>query len=257
MTEAVRRLFGLDDRPALVTGASSGIGRQLAGALARAGAPVVCLARRGASLDALVAEVEAEGGRAAALEADLLVVEDWADLAARASEPFGAIRSVVHAAGINRRQPADDISVESWDETIGLNLRTPFFLSRALVPGMVAAGGGAIVNVASLQSYRAFPNGLAYGASKGGIAQLTRAMAREWSAKGVRANAIVPGFFPTELTAPVFADAEVSARHAAATAIGRNGRLEDLDGAVVFLCADASAYITGICLPVDGGYLAV
>lgn len=249
-------LFGLGDRPALVTGASSGIGRRLAGALARAGAPVVALARREAALAGLVAEIEAEGGRAAALAADLSAPTDWDALALAAAAPFGPPRILVNAAGINLRQAAADITEESWDATLDLNLKVPFFLAKALVPGMTAAGGGSIINIASLQSYRAFARGLAYGASKGGVAQLTRAMAREW-APAVRANAIAPGFFPTELTGPVFADAALAAHHAAATAMGRNGALEDLDGAAIFLAAPASAYVTGVVLPVDGGYLAV
>ena len=132
----------------------------------------------------------------------------------------------------------------------------PFFLARALVPGMIACGGGAIINIASLQSYRAFTNGMAYGASKGGVAQLTRAMAEAWSCHGVRANAILPGFFPSELTQPVFDDPILAQRNAEATAIGRNGNLADLDGLTVFLAAPGSAYITGQIIAVDGGYLA-
>ena len=110
--------------------------------------------------------------------------------------------------------------------------------------------------MASLQSFRAFENGIAYGASKGGVAQLTRAMAQAWSRDGITANAIAPGFYPTELTAPVFGDAELSARHAAATAVGRNGRMEDLDGLTVFLASRASSYITGQVIGAEGGYLA-
>lgn len=121
---------------------------------------------------------------------------------------------------------------------------------------MRTKGFGNIINIASLQSYRAFTNGLAYGASKGGIVQLTRAMAEAWSSDGITTNAIAPGFFPTELTAPVFGDADVSEHHARMTAIGRNGRLEDLDGVTVFLASRASAYITGQVIPVDGGYTA-
>ena len=115
---------------------------------------------------------------------------------------------------------------------------------------------GRIINVASLQSTRAFANGLAYGASKGGISQLTRAMAEAWSADGINTNAIAPGFFPTELTAPVFDNAEATQHLAASTAIGRNGELQDLDGITVFLASEASAYITGQVIGVDGGFTA-
>lgn len=250
----LQKVFGLDERPALVTGASSGIGRQMALALSRAGAPVVAVARREGALQDLVGEINSHGGQAAALKADV-VEDDLAALCARAAAFFGPMRTLVNAAGVNLRQPASELTFESWDETLTLNLRTPFFLAKALVPDMIAMGGGAIINIASLQSFRAMAGGLAYGASKGGISQLTRAMAREWSANGVRANAIAPGFFPTELTAPVFADEALAAHHAAATAIGRNGALTDLDGITVFLAAEASAYITGAVIPVDGGYL--
>ena len=144
-------------------------------------------------------------------------------LADRLSAPFGAPDILVTAAGINTRQPADEVTEEGWDVTLELNLSVPFFLSQALAPAMKAKGWGRIVNFASLQSTRAFPGGIAYGASKGGIAQLTRAMAEAWSPDGITANAIGPGFFPTELTGAVFSDPERAARNAAQTCIGRNG----------------------------------
>lgn len=252
----LRDLFGIDGRIALVTGASSGIGRHLAAALASAGACVVCLARRKERLVSLREEIAAGGGEAAVITAELSEETDFKKLAGDAAAPFGAPDILINAAGINLREPADSVTLESWRQTLGLNLSVPFFLSRALVPGMIEKGGGAIINIASLQSFRAFANSIPYGASKGGIAQLTRAMAEEWSGSGVRVNAIMPGFFPTELTGPVFEDPALSERHARATAIGRNGELPDLDGAAIFLASDASAYITGHVLAVDGGYLA-
>ena len=145
---------------------------------------------------------------------------------------------------------------EGWDITLQLNLAVPFFLSQHLVPAMKAKGWGRIVNFASLQSSRAFPGGLSYGASKGGIAQLTRAMAEAWSRDGINVNAIGPGFFKTELTEAVFADPDRAARNATQTCIGRNGALEDLDGPLLFFCSDASAFVTGQVLMVDGGFTA-
>ena len=121
---------------------------------------------------------------------------------------------------------------------------------------MAARGWGRLVNIASLQSWRAFPNSAPYGAGKGGVVQLTRAIAQEWGAKGITCNAIGPGFFPTALTAPVFADQALADKHAAQTCIGRNGELADLHGVTIFLASDASAYITGQTLMVDGGYTA-
>jgi gluconate 5-dehydrogenase len=188
--------------------------------------------------------------------ADLAGRGGIAALAAEISAPFGAPEILVNAAGLNTRQPADEVTAEGWDATLAINLTAPFFLSQALVPAMKAKGRGRIVNFASLQSTRAFPGGIAYGATKGGVVQLTRAMAEAWSRHGITANAIGPGFFPTELTGPVFADPELAAAHAAQTCIGRNGRLEDIDGPLLFLCSDASAYVTGQVLMVDGGYTA-
>jgi gluconate 5-dehydrogenase len=243
----------LSGHVACVTGASSGLGRRAAEVLAAAGARVVAVARRAGALGDLAA---ASGGAIAPLPFDLTDRDELADCAAAAAKPFGPPDIVVHAAGINTREPADEITPAGWDITMTLNLAVPFFLSQALVPAMRARGWGRIVNFASLQSYRAFPGGLAYGASKGGVAQMTRAMAQAWSGDGINANAIGPGFFRTELTEAVFADPDRAARNAAQTCIGRNGEPADLDGPLLFLCSDLSAYVTGQVLMVDGGFTA-
>ncbi|QUJ76972.1 SDR family oxidoreductase [Sulfitobacter albidus] len=246
-------LFDLSGRVACVTGASSGLGRQAALALAGAGARVVGVARRRSALDSLCDEI---GNGAAAVVADVADRAGIGDLAQAVTAPFGAPDIVIHAAGINTREAAEDVTAEGWDQTLALNLSAPFFLSQALVPAMKQRGWGRIVNFASLQTTRAFPGGIAYGASKGGIGQLTRAMAEAWSPHGITANAIGPGFFPTELTAAVFDDSDRAARNAAQTCAGRNGRLEDIDGPVLFLCSEASAFVTGQVLMVDGGFTA-
>lgn len=248
-----RSLFDLSGRVACVTGASAGLGRQAATVLAAAGAKVVGVARRA---DALAEWSEQIGNAAAIVAGDLSRRGSLDEIARQISQPFGAPDIVVHAAGINTRQAADDVTAEGWDITLNLNLAAPFFLSQAFAPTMKEKGWGRIVSFASLQTTRAFPAGIAYGASKAGIGQLTRAMAEAWSADGITANAIGPGFFPTELTGPVFADPARAARNAAQTCIGRNGALEDIDGPLLFLCSNASAYVTGQVLMVDGGYTA-
>ena len=245
--------FDVSHRVACVTGASSGIGRALATALADAGAKVVGVARRA---DALAAWQEEAGDGTAAITADLRHLSAIADAAAAIARPFGGPDILINAAGLNPRQHADDQTAEAWQATIDLNLSAPFFLAQALVPAMKAKGWGRIVNIASLQTTRAFPAGIAYGASKGGVGQLTRAMAEAWSTHGINANALAPGFFPTDLTAAVFSDPDRAARNAAQTCIGRNGELDDLIGPMTFLCSDASAYITGQILYVDGGFTA-
>ena len=249
--------FSLAGKCALITGASSGIGSQQARALGLAGAKLVLLARREEALHNLQQELQAEGIAVQCLAVDLLAVDDWQALAKQATNCFGQIDIVCNTAGVNLRQPVAEITSDSWDMTERLNVKVPFMLAQALVPAMCQRGWGRIINVASLQSYRAFENGLAYGASKGAVAQLTRAMAQAWSGQGITCNAIAPGFFPTELTAPVFADEDIAAQMAANTAIGRNGRLEDLNGISVFLASSAANYITGQIIAVDGGFTAL
>ena len=248
--------FDLTGSVAVVTGGSSGIGRRMAGALAQAGAAVVLVARREDKLGETKAEIEGAGGAVDTVAADLMDKTVIDDLYTRVSAPFGAPTILVNGAGINLREPWADVTMESWDRTLHLNLSVPFFLARACVPGMIEKKYGRIINIASLQSYRAFANSMPYGASKGGVVQLTRAMAEAWSKDGVNANAIAPGFFHTELSAAVFANKELAAHNARMTAIGRNGELEDLDGVTVFLASPASAYITGATIPVDGGFTA-
>jgi len=225
-------------------------------ALAEAGAAVVLVARRAPQLADAVAALKAAGCTAAGIARDLADPADMDAVVREAAEIFGAPDILVNAAGVNLREAPEDITPESWQRTLTLNLSVPFFLARACVAGMRERGSGRIVNIASLQAARAFANGMAYGASKGGIAQLTRAMAEAWSRDGITANAIAPGFFPTALTEAVFEDEARAAALAAQTAIGRNGRLEDLDGITVFLASAASAYITGQVVYVDGGFTA-
>ena len=256
MTPHIRSLFDLDGRTAVITGGSSGIGFAIAGFLSQAGANVVLVARRQGRLDDAISEIEKSGGKAAAIAADLGDKEALRDIASSCQDVFGTAHILVNAAGVNLRQHADEVSADGWEQTIQLNLSTPFFLAQALAKGMKEHRYGRIINIASLQSVRAFANGIAYGASKGGITQLTRAMAEAWSADGITCNAIAPGFFPTDLTAPIFEDESRRNWAANQTAIGRNGEMNDLAGVSVFLAAPASSYITGQTIFVDGGFTA-
>lgn len=248
--------FSLAGRVAVVTGGNSGIGAALAEGLGVAGARVVLVARREDALADVQSRLQSLGVSSSCQAGDLLDRPGIAALASLCAQPYGNPDILVNGAGINLRQPADEISLESWDQTINLNLSAPFFLAQALLPAMQDKGFGRIINIASLQSKRAFKNGLAYGAAKGGVSQLTRAMAEAWSGHGVTCNAIAPGFFPTPLTAPVFNDPQTAKWAADQTAIGRNGRMEDLHGPAVFLASQAAEYVTGQTLFVDGGFSA-
>jgi gluconate 5-dehydrogenase len=249
-------LFDLGGRRALVTGGNAGIGEAMARALGLAGARVLLMARREAELAGAAGRLAAEGIDAQWLAADLTDAESLRATALEAERRLGGVDILVNAAGVNLRQPFAEVTPQAWQTQIALHLTAPFFLTQALAPGMAERGWGRIVNIASLQSHRAFANSAPYGAGKGGVVQLTRAIAQEWSARGVTCNAIGPGFFPTALTAAVFDNPELAQRMAAQTCTGRNGRLEDLYGATVFLASEASAYITGQTLMVDGGFTA-
>jgi len=249
-------LYSLSGKVALVTGGGAGIGRTMAEAMAKAGASVVISSRRTELLAKTVGQILKFGGKSNFVPFDLTEINRIKEFVKNVSTFYGPPDILVNAAGINLREPSENITHESWEKTLGINLRTPFFLAQSLLPAMRKKEWGRIINLASLQSRRAFSNGLAYGASKGGIDQLTRAMAEAWSKDGIGCNAIAPGFFPTELTAPVFNDPEIASKNAAQTAVGRNGELRDLEGITVFLASPASNYITGQTIFVDGGFTA-
>ncbi len=256
MNTPLGELFSLHGRVAVVTGGSSGLGRTIALTLAEAGAHITLVARDRARLEEAAAAVEALGRRAAWLEADVADTARLPEVARQAAAALGAPDIVVHAAGINRRPPLDALTPEDWDVTLAVNLTAPHRLSQAFAPAMVARGWGRFIHLASLQSVRALGNSGAYGVSKAGIAQLARVQAEAWSRHGVNSNAIAPGFFPTPLTRAVFDDPARAAALAARTLIGRNGALEDIRGAALFLASRASDYVTGQLLFVDGGFSA-
>ena len=243
--------FSVEGKVALVTGTSSGLGAHCARVLHDQGASVVGLSRSLGEFADL-----SSGQSAHFVSVDLTEEHDWFSVVEAISVEFGAPDILINAAGVNPRKHADETSSSDWAMTVALNLTAPFFLAQALVPSMRAKGFGRIINFASLQSERAFTNGLAYGVTKGGVAQMTRAMAEAWSSQGVNVNALAPGFFPTQLTEPVFSDPIAADRFAEQTCIGRNGQMSDIDGPLLFFCSDASVYVTGQLLFVDGGFTA-
>ncbi len=249
-------LFDLTGKTALVTGGNSGIGEAMARGLGLAGADVVLVARRPEVLKEAAARLQNEGIGTHWIAADLAEAEAAEIVAAALAKAALKVDILVNAAGLNLREPFGQVTAAHFDLHMAVHLRAPFLLAQKLAPAMAARHWGRIINLASLQSYRAFANSAPYGAAKGGVAQLTRALAQEWSPHGVTCNAIGPGFFPTPLTAAVFADTRRAAQNAQQTAIGRNGILSDLYGATVFLASDASAYVTGQILMVDGGFTA-
>jgi len=254
MSDYLTEMFSLSGRIALVTGGSSGIGLGMAEALARAGARVVLVARDTERLGEAVAALEARGGQAAPVSADLSDRTALAKAAAAAAAVYGEPDILVNCAGINLRPPMPELTPAGWDVTMALNLTAPFLLGQRFGPSMAARGWGRIVNVTSQQAERAFGHSGGYGASKAGLAALTRSQSEAWAGSGVCCNSLCPGFVPTRLNAAVAADPVRSAAMAARTMVGRNGKPADFAGMAVFLASRSSEYVTGQALYVDGGF---
>jgi NAD(P)-dependent dehydrogenase (short-subunit alcohol dehydrogenase family) len=246
--------FSLAGRTAAVTGASRGIGLAIADALASAGATVALTGRDASTLAEAQGDLEAHGCRVAAFPMDVNKVSEIDSIFDSIRSTLGGIDILINNAGIEHLCPALDIDEPLWDRIVGTNLKGAFFCAQAAARRMPR--GGAILNVCSLTSEVGVPGASPYGASKSGLAGLTRALATEWAPKGIRVNGIGPGYFRTALTESFYEDEEWQQRMLAKIPIGRFGNLEDLRGAAVFLCSDAAAYVTGQILYIDGGYLA-
>jgi 2-deoxy-D-gluconate 3-dehydrogenase len=251
----VLQQFRLDGRVALVTGATRGLGRAMALALGEAGADVVCHGLPKA--DDTAAEVKALGRRAIALAADLSDPAAQACLIAEAEAALGPLDILVNNAGIIRRAPAAEYPDEDWDTVLAVNLSAPFRLAREFGSRLIARGApGKIVNIASLLAFQGGILVPSYAAAKGGLAQLTKALANEWAPHRINVNAIAPGYMRTENTAALQQDATRSRQILERIPAGRWGEPQDLAGTVVFLSSAASDYVTGHVLVVDGGWLA-
>lgn len=249
-------LFRCTGRTAIVTGASRGLGAAAADALAGAGANVVLIGRDAEALRAQEKRAAAHGVEALALECDVADRDAIHDAVARAAERFGEIDILVNNAGIIRRSPAEEYSLEDWNDVIAVNTTAAFLTAQEVGRGMLERGSGKIINIASLLSFSGGLNVVAYTASKSAVAGLTRALANEWAGRGVNVNAIAPGYFHTDATAALQRNTERYEALRARIPARRWGEPEELAGAVVFLASRASDYVHGHILVVDGGWMA-
>jgi 2-dehydro-3-deoxy-D-gluconate 5-dehydrogenase len=247
--------FSLAGRVALVSGANTGLGQAIAIALAQAGADIVAIGR--SSTEETADSVRTTGRRFHAVHADLLHSRDAAQAVAQAKQAVGRVDILINNAGIIRRSEALDFTEEDWDDTLNVNLKSPFFLAQAAARAMFEAErGGKIINIVSMLSFQGGIRTASYTASKSGLAGLTRLLANEWAARGINVNAIAPGYFATNNTAALREDEQRNRDIIARIPAARWGKPSDLGGAAVFLASPASDYIHGAIIPVDGGWLA-
>lgn len=250
-------VFDLTGRKALVTGASRGIGQAIADALAGAGADVAITARDEKTLSETALRIQALGKVAVGRSLDVTDTETCAKVVADVAEALGGLDILVNNAGYEEVRPSLDVDEALWDRIVSTNLKGAFFCAQAAARHMSSTGrGGAIVNLCSLTSYVGVPTAVPYGSSKSGLMGMTKALATEWAPLCIRVNAIAPGYFHTDMTDVFYRDPQWQEAMLAKIPQRRFGTMQDVGGAVVFLASDASAYVTGHCIPIDGGYLA-
>ena len=255
--EGIRASTELVGKRALVTGASRGIGQWIAWALAAAGADVAVAARTTNSLRPTMIVIEKFlPVRAMPIVMDVTRVASIRAGVTQAAEALGDLDLLVNNAGVEQVAPALEVEEETWDFILDTNLKGAFFTAQAAARLMAAGSGGAILNLCSLTSERGIPTAVPYSTSKTGLLGMTRALAAEWGPVGIRVNALAPGYFRTAMTEDFFQEPGWQERMLGKIPLGRFGDLSDLNGAAVFLLSDAARYITGTCLPVDGGILA-
>ncbi len=249
-------LFSLEGKVALVTGASSGIGRELAATLAQAGARVALGGRSVERLAATRETITGQGGEAASFPGDLGELDAAQTLARDVHAHFGRIDILINCAGMNRREPAVAVQPATYDEIMAVNLRAPFFLSQAVLPLLAEGGGGKIINIGSLTTAYGLGKLSVYGLTKSAIGQLTRTLAVEWATHNVQVNCICPGWIETALNKALWDDAHTRSWILERVPAGRPGRPADLAGLAIYLASPASDFTTGQTFYVDGGFMA-
>lgn len=250
-------IFSLEGKYALVTGASRGIGQAIALGLAQAGASVAITARSSAGLAETERLAETQGHKVIPIEMDVSDAEACRAAVHAAADALGGLDILVNNAGVEEVRPSLDVDEELWDRILDTNLKGAFFCAQAAAKAMLATGrGGSQINICSLTSEVGVPTAVPYGSSKSGLLGMTRALSAEWAPLGIRVNGIAPGYFRTALTEQFYRDQAWQDAMRQKIPMGRFGKLDDLVGIAIFLASGASAYITGQCLAVDGGYLA-
>ena len=246
----------LQGRIAMITGASRGLGKQMAEALAGAGAAVALAARNLPMVEAVRASILAAGGRAEAFAADVTDEAQVAELAIRVRERLGVADILINNAGINVRKPITEFTLQEWHSVLETNLTGAFLCCRAFVPGMIEAKFGRILNMTSIMSHVSLPGRAAYSASKSGLLGMTRALALELAPHGITVNGISPGPFATEMNKPLMEDPARNAEFLSKIPLGRWGRVEEIGALAVYLCSGAAGFITGADILIDGGWTA-